>query len=265
MLRRNRRCVKQKIYLRQTIKKSSSYFITELTSNNSGEKISALTATEHSGSTNNENNPVDSSDNLTTPQIHIENYTKKKEPKTLQPNVLVSTDPPLNSSLDLQNHSQNNKKKGGFEILDDSITSMKAYLLDVKIFFMDEILKIKERLKKADEMKCTDEIEHLRNENNSKSAKIKILLENLSILTNATYKHSQNETVVVENYDKNSANVPSEISKRTINVKNVKTGNAKDISDNKMVSPKRFESLSLSNDDRDDFYQINTLLYQLIL
>ena len=119
--------------------------------------------------------------------------------------------------------------------------------LQVKIFFMDEILKIKQRLKHAEEMKCTDEIEHF------KSTIIKILLQNLSILTNATYKHSQNETVVVENYDKNSANVPFEIPKRTINVKNARTGNAKDVSDNKMVSLNRFESLSLCNDDRDDF------------
>ena len=97
------------------------------------------------------------------------------------------------------------------------------------------------------------EMEHLRNENNSKYTIIKILLENLSVLTNATYKHSQNETAAVEKYDKNPANVPLEIPKRTINVKNVRTGNAKDISDNKMVSPNRFESLSLSIDDRDDF------------
>ena len=103
------------------------------------------------------------------------------------------------------------------------------------------------------EMKCTDGIEHLRNENNSKITIIKILLGNLSILTNAAYKYPQNETFVVENYDKNSANVPLEIPKRTINVKNVRTGNANDISDNKMVSPNHFESLSLSNDDRDDF------------
>ena len=65
------------------------------------------------------------SGNLTTPQIHVKNDTKK-EPKTLQPKVLVLKDPHLNSSLDSQNHSQNNKKKGEFEILDDSITSMKA-------------------------------------------------------------------------------------------------------------------------------------------
>ena len=32
-----------------------------------------------------------------------------------------------------------------------------------------------------------------------------------------------------------------------------KLKHAKDISDNKMVSPNHFESLSLSNDDRDDF------------
>ena len=38
-------------------------------------------------------------------------------------------------------------------------------------------------------------------------------MENLSILTNDTYKHSQNEAVVIENYDKNSANVSFEIPK----------------------------------------------------
>ena len=81
-------------------------------------------------------------------------------------------------------------------------------MLEVKIFFMDEILTIKQRFKHAEEMKCTDEIEQLRNESNSKSTIVKILLENLSILMNATYKHSQNETVVVENSDKNPANVP---------------------------------------------------------
>ena len=121
---------------------------------------------------------------------------------------------------------------------------------------MDEILTIKQRLKHTEEMKCIDEIEHLRNENNSKSTITKILSENLSILTNATYKHFQNETVVVvvvENYDKNPANVLFEIPKRTINVKNVRNGNAKDISNIKIVSPNRSESLSLSNDDRDDF------------
>ena len=126
-------------------------------------------------------------------------------------------------------------------------------MLEVKNFFMDEILTIKQRLKHAEEIKCTDEIGHLRNESSSKSTIVKILLENLSILMNATYKHSQNETVVVENSDKNPANVPFEIAKKTTNVKNVRSGNAKDISDNKIVSANLFESLTLSNDDRDDF------------
>ena len=40
--------------------------------------------------------------------------------------MLVLKDPDPNSSLDSQNHSQNNKKEGEFETLDDSITSMKA-------------------------------------------------------------------------------------------------------------------------------------------
>ena len=52
--------------------------------------------------------------NLTTPQINMENNTKKKERKTLQPKVLVSTDPHLNGSLDLQDHSENNKMKEKF-------------------------------------------------------------------------------------------------------------------------------------------------------
>ena len=110
-------------------KKGSSYFITELTNNNSGEKVSTLATTEHSGFTNNEKNPVDPtvpylSGNLTTPQIHIENVTKK-EPKTQQPKVLVSTNLHFNSSL--RNHSE----WGEFEILDDSVFNMKAELLKV--------------------------------------------------------------------------------------------------------------------------------------
>ena len=74
--------------------------------------------------------------------------------------MLISTDPSLNSSLDLQNHNQSNKKKGGFEILDDSITSMKGELLQMRNFFMDEILRIKQRLKYAEETKYTGKIEH---------------------------------------------------------------------------------------------------------
>ena len=37
---------------------------------------------------------------------------------------------------------------------------------------MNEILTIKQRLKQAKEMVCTDEIKHLRNENNSRGTKI---------------------------------------------------------------------------------------------
>ena len=87
---------------------------------------------------------------------------------------------------------------------------------------MDEILTIKQRLRHVDEINCKDEIKHFRNENSSKSTITKILLENLSILTNAKYTHSQNETVDVAINDKNPSNVPFEIPKKTINVKNVK-------------------------------------------
>ena len=37
---------------------------------------------------------------------------------------------------------------------------------------MDEILKIKQRVKHAEEMKCSDKIKYFRNENNSNSTKI---------------------------------------------------------------------------------------------
>ena len=39
----------------------------------------------------------------------------------------------------------------------------------------------------------------------------------------------------------------------TINVQNIRNGNAKDISDNKIVPQNRFESLCSSKDERDDF------------
>ena len=72
--------VKQKSHLRQTIKKCSSYFITELIINNSEEEINALAITEHTDSPNNEKNGTDamvpcSSGNPTTPQLHLENDT----------------------------------------------------------------------------------------------------------------------------------------------------------------------------------------------
>lgn len=77
------------------------------------------------------------------------------------------------------------------------ITNIKVQLLAAKEAIMDEFLTIKQWLKHAEEMKCTDEIEHLRNKNNSKSTIINILLENLSILANATYKHSQTQLLLL--------------------------------------------------------------------
>lgn len=68
---------------------------------------------------------------------------------------------------------------------------MKVELLAANEAIMDEFLTIKQWFKHSEEMKCTDKIEHLRNKNNYKSTIINILLENLSKLTNATYKHSQ--------------------------------------------------------------------------
>ena len=56
---------------------------------------------------------------------------------------------------------------------------MKVELPEVKNL-LDDILTIKQRLKQAEERKHTDEIKHLRNENNSKSTIIKILSENQS-------------------------------------------------------------------------------------
>ena len=79
---------------------------------------------------------------------------------------------------------------------------------------MDEILTIKQRLRHVDEINCKDEIKHFRNENSSKSTITKILSENLSILTNAKYTHSQNETVDVAINNKNPSNVPFEIQKK---------------------------------------------------
>lgn len=77
------------------------------------------------------------------------------------------------------------------------ITNIKVQLLAAKEAIMDEFLPIEQWLKHAEEMKCTDEIEHLRNKNNSKSTIINILLENLSILANATYKHSQTQLLLL--------------------------------------------------------------------
>lgn len=87
---------------------------------------------------------------------------------------------------------------------------------------MDEILTIKQRLRHVDEINCKDEIKHFRNENSSKSTITKILSENLSILTNAKYTHSQNETVDVAINDKNPITYLLKSKKKTINVKNIK-------------------------------------------
>ena len=44
---------------------------------------------------------------------------------------------------------------------------------------MDEILTTKQRLKHVEEIKCTDKVKHLKNENNSKTTIMKILSESI--------------------------------------------------------------------------------------
>lgn len=131
---------------------------------------------------------------------------------------------------------------------------------------MDEILTIKQRLRHVDEINCKDEIKHFRNENSSKSTITKILSENLSILTNAKYTHSQNETVDVAINDKNPSNVPFEIQKKKLSMLRIsKNVNKKDTCDNKVVSTNRFKSLSSNKDDKHAFDKKNTPFSQPIL
>ena len=130
---------------------------------------------------------------------------------------------------------------------------------------MDEILTIKQRLRHVDEINCKDEIKHFRNENSSKSTITKILSENLSILTNAKYAHSQNETVDVAINDKNPITYLLKSKKKLSMLRISKNVNKKDTCDNKVVSTNRFKSLSSNKDDKHAFDKKNTPFSQPIL
>ena len=93
-------------------------------------------------------------------------------------------------------------------------------------------------------MKCNDEKKHLRNEINSKSTTIKILSDNLSFWRMLHINISKMKLLLLRIIIKTPL---------TINVQNIRNGNAKDISDNKIVPQNRFESLCSSKDERDDF------------
>ena len=117
---------------------------------------------------------------------------------------------------------------------------------------MDEILTIKQRLKRAEEMKYTDEIEHLRNENILKVLSYK---QRWKIYPSWRMQH-----INIPKMKLLSLKILVKIlltfllkSQKELSMLTMSDLEIQDISDNKIGSPNPFESLSLSHDDRDVF------------
>ena len=65
-------------------------------------------------------------------------------------------------------------------MLEDNITALKADMIAMKNSMMQKIFNIARIIKNIEQKKCRDEVNHLREENNSKNEIIMILFENIS-------------------------------------------------------------------------------------
>ena len=84
--------------------------------------------------------------------------------KNLQSNVLMNL--PL---MKILIHLVLQNKRSNHNTLEDNITTLKGDMIVVKNFMMQEIINITQRIKNVAWKICRDEVDHLKEENNSKN------------------------------------------------------------------------------------------------
>ena len=77
------------------------------------------------------------------------------------------------------------KKESGLpkpncKVLENNLISLQAEIVALKEYIIGEIITVNQRIKSVEETRSRDEVKHLREENSSKTAIIKILLENIN-------------------------------------------------------------------------------------
>ena len=72
------------------------------------------------------------------------------------------------------------KPKPNYEVLENNLNSLKTETVALKELIIGEIVTINQRIKSVEETQSRDEVKHLREENSSKTAIIKVLSENIN-------------------------------------------------------------------------------------
>ena len=133
------------------------------------------------------------------------------------------------------------KPKPNYEVLENNLISLIAETVALKEITMGEIITVNQRIKFVEETKSRDEVKHLREENSSKIAIIKILPENINdYITHSSntsnFSSQQNDFTQTPKYPNNAPFRPPK--------KPVKPNKSRITkNDNDIASPNRFESL----------------------
>ena len=122
-------------------------------------------------------------DNSQEPTINTSDNDEKSTER-------CSREPAINEDINTPSSLQN--KRNNYNILEDNIITLKADMITMKNFMMQEIFNITQRITNLEQTNCKDEVKHLREENNSKSEIIKILSENVSSIAISTNTHKPN-------------------------------------------------------------------------
>ena len=200
--------------------KGTSYFIMEATNNNE-EK-----AGDNTGVNNGNNNCFARFSDPPLPYKDIDCPTKEPE---------IVTD------LSTPQTTETEKLKPNYEVLENNLISFKKEIVALKELIIGEIITVNQIIKSVEETQSRDEVKHLREENSSKTALIKILSENIKYhITH--FSNTSNSSIQENDFTqtlKYLNNAPFRPPKKAVKLKKSKiTENDTDI-----VSPNRFESL----------------------
>ena len=133
-------------------------------------------------------------------------------------------------------------------MLEDNITTLKADMIAMKNFVMQEIFNITQRIKNIEQTNCRDEVKHLREENNSKNEIIKILSENISSIAFST--NTQVQCKEATQTSNSSNDMLFQVPKKFAKQHSSSNGNTKIL-----TSPNRFENLRLQDDSNNMSFQ----------
>ena len=169
-------------------------------------------------------------------------------------------EPEIITDLSTPQINETGKPKPNYEELENNLTSLKAEIVALKEFIMGEIITVNQVIKSVEETQSRDEVKHLREENSSKTAIIKILSENIN--HHITYSSNTFNTSIQQNDFTQTPKYPNNAPLRPPKkpVKRNKSIISKN--DTYIVSPNRFESLK--SDTGSSCFQKktdNTLLF----